>query len=80
MKDYQKIYEGNMIEAQKLVSMLKDHRISPVIKDETESGRLAGFAPNIIGNVQVFVHKDELSVTKYVIASLEPSEESIRMS
>lgn len=71
MKDFEKIYEGSRIAANPLITALEEHKISPVIKDENESARLAGFAPKIIDNIQLFVHKDEVGVAKYVIQSLE---------
>lgn len=71
MKDYEKIFEGSAIVAQQLIAALEEHKIEPVVKDETESGRLAGFAPKIINNVQIFVHKDELETSKKILASLE---------
>lgn len=71
MKDFEKIYEGSGIIANQLITALQEQDISPVVKDETESGRLAGFAPKIINNVQIFVHKDELEVSKTILASFE---------
>ncbi|GLB52425.1 hypothetical protein NBRC110019_14650 [Neptunitalea chrysea] len=71
MKDFEKIFEGSSIAAQQIVSILEENNIEPIIKDETESGRLAGFAPKIINNVQVFVHKNELDKGKAIVTSFE---------
>ncbi|UOB16958.1 putative signal transducing protein [Abyssalbus ytuae] len=58
---YKKIYTGPMVNAKLLENKLKEFDISPIIKDDTESGRLAGFAPPVFGQAQVFVHEDEYS-------------------
>ncbi|MCO4821060.1 MAG: DUF2007 domain-containing protein [Flavobacteriaceae bacterium] len=57
---YTKIYTGSFIIVQFIVSKLGEIGITPVIKDETESGRLAGFGPAIPGHQELFVHNDEL--------------------
>ena len=70
MKDYQKIFEGSLVKAQQIVAALEEKDITPVIKNETESARLAGFAPPIVDNVQVYVYKDELAVAEYIVTTL----------
>lgn len=57
---YTKIYTGSFIIVQFMVTKLGKIGITPVIKDETESGRLAGFGPAIPGQQELFVHNDEL--------------------
>lgn len=57
---YSKIYTGNFILIQLMVSRLSDVGISAIIKDESESGRLAGFGAPIQGQQEIFVHNDEL--------------------
>lgn len=57
---YQRIYTGSFVIVTLLVSKLEEIGITPIIKDETESGRLAGFGPSVPGQQQVFVHEDEL--------------------
>ena len=58
--NYTRIYTGSFVIVQLLISKLEEVGISPVIKDETESARLAGFGPAIPGTQEVFVHKKEL--------------------
>jgi len=58
-QNYIRIFTGSTVMSKQLESWLKEAGINPVIKNETESGRLAGFGPAIIDQVQVFVHKDE---------------------
>jgi hypothetical protein len=57
---YQRIYTGSFVIVTLLVSKLEEVGITPIIKDETESGRLAGFGPSVPGQQQVFVHDNEL--------------------
>lgn len=57
---YQRIYTGSFVIVTLLVSKLEEVGITPIIKDETESGRLAGFGPSVPGQQQVFVHNNEL--------------------
>ena len=57
---YIKIYTGNFVLVQHIDTLLQEIGISPVIKDESESGRLAGFGSSIQGQQELFVHKDEL--------------------
>jgi hypothetical protein len=49
--------------------------INSVIKDETESGRLAGFGPSIPGLQELYVNKDELDkaipVVEKIIANIK---------
>ena len=58
--NYIKIFSGNFIMVQLMMSRLEDIGIEPIIKDESESGRLAGFGSSIQGFQELYVHKDEL--------------------
>ncbi|TJY36034.1 putative signal transducing protein [Pontimicrobium aquaticum] len=56
---YKRIYTGSMIIVQLLTSKLEDIGITPVIKEQNESG----LDPKIYGGhmlQEVFVHEDEL--------------------
>jgi len=57
---YIKIFTGNFIMVQRIATLLQDIGISPVIKDESESGRLAGFGSSFQGQQEVYIHKDQL--------------------
>ena len=57
---YIKIYTGSFILVTNIVSKLESEGISPIIKDETESARLAGFGPAILGQQEVYVHESEI--------------------
>ncbi len=68
--NYIKIFTGNFIVVQRIVQSLEKKGISAVIKDETESGRLAGFGASIQGQQEIFVHKDELDKTVEIVESI----------
>ncbi len=70
--DYTKIHTGNTFITQRIVSELQEMGIEPVVKDESESARLAGFAANIDGDREIHVNNDEadkaLAVVKRILA------------
>jgi predicted ABC-class ATPase len=66
---YTKIYTGNFILIQLMVSRLDDIGILSIIKDESESARLAGFGASIQGLQELFVHNDELEKAVPVVES-----------
>ncbi|MBD0822552.1 putative signal transducing protein [Aestuariibaculum marinum] len=58
--EYTKIYTGDAIMVKRFVLELEDANINPIVKDQTESARLAGFGGGILpGFQEVFVHQDE---------------------
>ncbi|MCM4165230.1 MULTISPECIES: putative signal transducing protein [unclassified Arenibacter] len=65
--NYTKIFSGNFILAQGIINQLKEVGIVPIIKDESESGRLAGFGSAIQGNQEIYVHSDELEKAKPIV-------------
>jgi len=67
---YTKIYTGNFILVQLMVTKLDDIGISAIIKDESESGRLAGFGASIQGQQELYVHNDELDKAIPIIESV----------
>jgi len=66
---YIKIFTGSFIVVQRITSRLETVGISPVIKDETESGRLAGFGPPIPGQQEMFVHETEVDIATPIVQS-----------
>ncbi|MFT5216270.1 MAG: hypothetical protein ACI83H_001391 [Glaciecola sp.] len=65
---YIKIYSGSMIIVQLLISRLEEIGISPVIKEQNESG----LDPKIYGGhllQQIYVHKDELEKAVPIVQS-----------
>ncbi|MTE25392.1 putative signal transducing protein [Winogradskyella ouciana] len=58
--EYTKVYSGNFVVVTRLKSELENTGIIPIIKDEGESQRLAGYGSMNQGFQEVFVHNDEL--------------------
>ena len=75
--EYTKIYNGNFILVTRVKDALEKEEIIPIIKDEGESQRLAGYASLNQGFQEVFVHNDELekanSILEKVKAEMETS-------
>ncbi len=57
--NFKHLFTGNSIIVQRISNALLKIGISPIIKDETESGRLAGFGAAIPGNQDLIVRDDE---------------------
>ena len=68
--DYKKIYTGSFIIAQLIVDKLEALGISAIVKDESESGRLAGFGASISGSQDIYVNIEELSEAIPIVESV----------
>lgn len=68
--NYKKIYTGESFVAQQIVSQLHGMGIEAILKDEAESARLAGFASSMLGQVDLFVNKDEVAKATPVVESI----------
>lgn len=68
--EYVKIYTGNFITIQRIVTELEKINISPVIKDESESGRLAGFGAAIQGLQDVYVSKENQDKAQVIVETI----------
>lgn len=75
--EYSKVYYGNFILVTRVKNELEATGIVPIIKDEGESQRLAGYASMNAGFQEVFVHNDELdkakTIVNRVVAEMEAS-------
>ncbi len=75
--EYTKVYYGNFILVTRVKDELERIGIVPIIKDEGESQRLAGYASMKLGFQEVFVHNDELDkaveIVERVKAEMEAS-------
>ena len=60
MSDFVKLFDCSHIESYKILSLLKNHRINPIIKDVSISSALAGFGNLSPNYVEIYVHKDQL--------------------
>lgn len=48
------LYTGNRVDVQRIKALLEENNIFPIIKDESESARLAGFgAPTLMQQLWV---------------------------
>lgn len=68
---YTKLYRGSFIAVEMMRINLENQGINPLIKDESESARLAGFSISNIGIQQLVVHDSEvLNATKIINVTL----------
>ncbi|MBD0778968.1 DUF2007 domain-containing protein [Maribacter sp. ANRC-HE7] len=65
--NYKKIFTGDSLVARQIVSQLHGLGIEAIIKDEAESARLSGFASSMLGQVDLFVNKDEVAKATPVV-------------
>lgn len=69
-RKYHLIFTGSSVEILSLVDALEKKGIQPIIKDQGESARLAGFGVTSPLQQQVFLHEEELDEGKKVLALL----------
>jgi hypothetical protein len=69
-ENYTKIFQGSFIITNRIVSELENNNISPLIKNEIESGRLAGFGVVDSHPISVYVFKDEIEKANNILAQL----------
>lgn len=62
MDDYVKIFSGSFIIVQLVLDRLNGAGINAIVKDDSESGRLAGFGSAIQGFQELYVNKDEVEL------------------
>ena len=67
---YLHLFSGSSIEVLALSNALAEKNISPVVKDESESARLAGFGQTAPMLQRVFVHEDEYDNSKAILKDL----------
>ena len=65
--EYTKIYNGNFILVTRVKDALEREDIIPIIKDEGESQRLAGYGSMNQGFQEVYVHNDELEKANIIV-------------
>lgn len=74
--EYTKIYNGNFILVTRVKDALEKEEIIPIIKDEGESQRLAGYASLNQGFQEVFVHNDELEKANSIVEKIKAEMET----
>ena len=62
-----RIYTGSDIMAEALVGRLKDVNITPILRDDEQSGVMFGSGSKFDDQVRVFVRKDELSSAQPIV-------------
>ena len=67
---YLHLFSGSSIEVLALSNALAEKNITPVVKDESESARLAGFGQTAPMLQRVFVHEDESDNAKTILKDL----------
>ena len=67
---YLHLFSGSSIDVLALQDALAAEKITPVVKDEGESARLAGFGQTAPLMQRVFVHQDEYDKAKEVLKKL----------
>lgn len=70
-QDYIKVFSGSFIIVQLVKDRLEQAGINAIIKDESESGRLAGFGASIQGFQELYVSDEELSKAKPIVNSIQ---------
>lgn len=65
--EYVKIFTGNPFLTQLIVTELQEMGIEPIVKDESESARLAGFAANIDGDREIYVHNGQVDTAQAIV-------------
>lgn len=58
--NYIKVFSGTFIYAQMIVNRLETVGINAIVKDESESARLAGFVSPIQGFQDIYISEEEL--------------------
>ncbi|MCK5441093.1 MAG: DUF2007 domain-containing protein [Maribacter sp.] len=71
--DFKKIFTGDLLVANRIVSKLHEIGIEAIAKDEAKSARLAGFASSMLGQVDIFVNVDEVERATIVVDSITQS-------
>lgn len=66
---YSKLYSGSFIVVQLITQNLEKEGITAIVKDETESARLAGFGTPTYGFQELYVHSSEKQKAEAIIES-----------
>ena len=61
---YHHLFTGPSVEVLSIISLLDELKIKPVIKDQGESARLAGFGNTTPLIQEIYLHEDEIEKKK----------------
>ncbi|WP_228851936.1 putative signal transducing protein [Aegicerativicinus sediminis] len=73
--EFIKVFSGSFIISQLVLERLKEAGIEGIVKDESESGRLAGFGSSIQGFQEIYVHQSELETAKPIVEEIKKDTE-----
>jgi len=62
-----RIYTGSAIVAQPLINSLNEMDITPIIRDDHQSGILSGFASGVPGQIRMYIRNEELEKAQNII-------------
>ncbi|GEQ86611.1 hypothetical protein ULMS_21190 [Patiriisocius marinistellae] len=66
-KETVRIFTGPAMIGQGLIARLNDLGISPIVKDDHQSGITGGFATGVPNQVRLFIRREELEKSKELI-------------
>lgn len=66
MKEHIKVYTGTSILTNRLAYLLDEKNIPTLVKDQKESGRLAGFGSTEYSS-ELFIFKSDLSIAETIV-------------
>jgi len=58
------------VNSKRIINELELNSIFPIVKNEFESARLAGFGVSIFDQIRIFVFHDELEKAKNILSKL----------
>ena len=64
---YHHLFTGPSVEVLSIISLLDELKIKPVIKDQGESARLAGFGNTTALIQEIYLHEDQIEKGKKII-------------
>ncbi|MDX1327254.1 MAG: DUF2007 domain-containing protein [Arenibacter sp.] len=67
VNEYTKIFSGNFLVSGRIKEALIEIGITPIVKDESESGRLAGFPTPMQGLQDIYVQNEEADKAQSVV-------------
>ncbi|MDW5289751.1 putative signal transducing protein [Formosa sp. PL04] len=68
--NYIKVFTGSFLIIQLIVEQLDAVGINAIVKDESESGRLAGFGASIQGQQELYINKEEEETAVKIIEAV----------
>ena len=64
---YHHLFTGSSVEVLSVINLLEELKIKPVIRDQGESARLAGFGNTTPLIQEIYLHEDEIDRGKKIM-------------